>query len=61
MMRRIGTVARAIAAYIRDVMGDNDYQRYVALRRRTHPGEPMMTEREYWRVRHDAPPTARCC
>ena len=45
-------------------MGDNHYQRYVALRERTHPGEPMPSEREYWRMRHDATernPQSRCC
>jgi uncharacterized short protein YbdD (DUF466 family) len=35
-------------------MGDNHYRRYVAHRRRVHPGEPVITESEYWRVRHRA-------
>jgi uncharacterized short protein YbdD (DUF466 family) len=29
-----------------------------------HPGEPLLTEREYWRMRHDAietNPNPRCC
>ncbi|WP_371190621.1 CstA-like transporter-associated (seleno)protein [Tsukamurella sp. 1534] len=43
-------------------MGDNHYERYVAHRRKNHPGEPVMTEREYWRARYDgATVTARCC
>jgi uncharacterized short protein YbdD (DUF466 family) len=45
-------------------MGDNHYQRYLHHRRRTHPGEPVLTERDYWRQRHaaaDANPAARCC
>jgi uncharacterized short protein YbdD (DUF466 family) len=45
-------------------MGDNHYQRYVEHRRRTHPDEPVFSEREYWRMRHaaaDANPGARCC
>ena len=45
-------------------MGDNHYRRYVEHRGRTHPGEPVMSEREYWRMRHDATennPNPRCC
>jgi len=45
-------------------MGDNHYRRYVEHRGRTHPGEPVCTEREYWRMRHantEANPQARCC
>jgi uncharacterized short protein YbdD (DUF466 family) len=45
-------------------MGDTHYARYVEHRRRMHPGEPVLTEREYWKMRHaaaDANPGARCC
>ena len=45
-------------------MGDSHYQRYVAHRRRVHPGQPVPGEAEYWRMRHrqaDADPGARCC
>ncbi|AJR30044.1 YbdD/YjiX family protein [Mycolicibacterium fortuitum] len=45
-------------------MGDNHYRRYVAHRERTHPGEPVLSEREYWKMRHrntEANPGARCC
>ncbi|WP_342612282.1 YbdD/YjiX family protein [Tsukamurella paurometabola] len=43
-------------------MGDNHYERYLAHRRATHPDEPVMTEREYWKARHDGTTvTARCC
>lgn len=45
-------------------MGDTHYQRYVEHRRRMHPGEPVLTEREYWKARHTAAennPGARCC
>ncbi|WP_416637645.1 YbdD/YjiX family protein [Mycolicibacterium fortuitum] len=33
-------------------MGDNHYRRYVAHRERTHPGEPVLSERDYWKMRH---------
>jgi uncharacterized short protein YbdD (DUF466 family) len=45
-------------------MGDNHYRRYVEHRARTHPGEPVLTERDYWKMRHrntEANPNARCC
>jgi uncharacterized short protein YbdD (DUF466 family) len=45
-------------------MGDNHYRRYVEHRRHIHPGEQVLTEREYWRMRHDATdrnPNPRCC
>jgi uncharacterized short protein YbdD (DUF466 family) len=45
-------------------MGDNHYQRYRDNRRRTHPGEPILSEAEYWRMRHrrsESDPAARCC
>jgi uncharacterized short protein YbdD (DUF466 family) len=45
-------------------MGDNHYRRYLAHRGRTHPGEPVLSEAQYWRERHrqaDHTPGARCC
>lgn len=45
-------------------MGDDHYQHYVAYRRRTHPGEAVLSESEYWRMRHreaEVNPGARCC
>ncbi|MCV7169857.1 MULTISPECIES: YbdD/YjiX family protein [Mycolicibacterium] len=62
--RRSAEVARQIRWYCATLMGDNHYRRYVEHRRRLHPGEPVPSEREYWRLRHaaaDANPGARCC
>jgi len=43
-------------------MGDNHYRRYVAHRTRTHPGEPVMSERDYWRMRYRTSEIEpRCC
>ena len=45
-------------------MGDNHYRRYVAHRRRSHPDELVLSEAEYWRMRHrmtESNPAARCC
>lgn len=55
---------RQIRWYVGALMGDDHYRRYVAHRSRAHPGEPVLSEREYWRARHraaDADPGARCC
>ena len=63
-MGRIAELARQISWYWSSLMGDNHYQRYVDLRARTHPGEPVPTEGEYWRMRHaatEANPQSRCC
>lgn len=67
-MGRVTDIARQIGrywrAFIGDLMGDTHYRRYVDHRLRTHPGQPVLTEREYWRMRHaatEANPGARCC
>jgi uncharacterized short protein YbdD (DUF466 family) len=63
-MGRATRAARQIRWYIRALMGDSHYHSYVEHRRRTHPGEPVLSEAQYWRMRHDATdtnPTPRCC
>ncbi|BBY56977.1 YbdD/YjiX family protein [Mycolicibacterium sarraceniae] len=45
-------------------MGDSHYRRYVEHRERTRPGEAVLSEAQYWRMRHgqqDANPGTRCC
>ena len=63
-MGRITRIARQTRWYWASLMGDNHYRRYLEHRLRNHPGEPVCTEAEYWRMRHaaaDANPGARCC
>jgi uncharacterized short protein YbdD (DUF466 family) len=63
-MGRSTECGRQIRWYVGALMGDNHYQRYVAHRRRAHPGEPVISEAEYWRMRHrqaEVNPGARCC
>ncbi len=63
-MGRVGTALRRLRWYVSSLMGDNHYRRYVEHRARTHPGEPVVSEAEYWRLRHraaEADPGARCC
>lgn len=61
MLRR---ALQAFIWWVTSVMGDHDYERYLAHHRVRHPGEPILSEREYWRERYaaaDANPGARCC
>jgi uncharacterized short protein YbdD (DUF466 family) len=63
-MGRTAEIASQIGWYWGALMGDSHYRRYVEHRRRTHPREPILSEREYWRMRHDAAesnPNPRCC
>ncbi|MGN5238259.1 YbdD/YjiX family protein [Rhodococcus sp. SJ-3] len=58
------TAVRRVWWWVGALMGDHDYARYVELQRRLNSGDPVMTEREYWRQRHaasEADPGARCC
>jgi uncharacterized short protein YbdD (DUF466 family) len=50
--------------YLREVAGESVYDRYVEHMRRDHPGQPVMSRREFERCRQDAReanPRARCC
>lgn len=64
---RPGGAARAWGAltwYVKGVLGESDYQRYVEHLRRAHPGDPVPTVGDYWRERYaeqDVNPGARCC
>jgi uncharacterized short protein YbdD (DUF466 family) len=62
--RKISWYSRKLSWYSASLMGDNHYRRYVDLCNRTHPGEAVMSERDYWRMRHAATeenPQSRCC
>jgi hypothetical protein len=61
---RLTDSARQIRWYIGALMGDTHYQRYLDYRSRVHPGEPILSERDYWRLRHEgteSSPNPRCC
>jgi uncharacterized short protein YbdD (DUF466 family) len=50
--------------YLREVTGESAYDRYVEHMRRDHPGQPVMSRRDYERRRQDdrnENPRARCC
>ncbi|MGA9873359.1 MAG: YbdD/YjiX family protein [Rhodococcus sp. (in: high G+C Gram-positive bacteria)] len=55
---------RGVWWWITSLMGDKDYERYLAHMNRVHPGEPVPSERQFWRDRYaeaDRKPGARCC
>ena len=63
-MGHAGRIARQVRWYVSSLMGDNHYRRYLAHRRHDHPGEPVLSEGQYWRMRHrhaETNPGARCC
>ena len=61
------TVKRALAGvrwYLLEVTGESAYDHYVEHARREHPGEPVMSRRDFERRRQDARESrtqARCC
>lgn len=58
----IGRVFKSAWWYLTNLMGDNAYATYVAHRERTHPGESVVSEREFWRKRYaDQAAEPRCC
>jgi uncharacterized short protein YbdD (DUF466 family) len=55
---------RAVVWYLREVTGENAYDRYLEHQRREHPGQEPMSRREFERRRVDARddrPEGRCC
>ncbi|HZZ50121.1 MAG TPA: YbdD/YjiX family protein [Pseudonocardia sp.] len=59
----LGTGARGVLWYLRELTGENGYSHYLDHQRRVHPGRPVMTRREFehHRVERSAQPGARCC
>ena len=55
--------ARGVAWFLRGVVREDAYEKYLQ-HTATHPGAPVMTEREFWRDltdRQDRQPQGRCC
>ncbi|MGL4831434.1 MAG: YbdD/YjiX family protein [Propionibacteriaceae bacterium] len=60
----VRTQARRVLKGIRGVFDLDSYERYVKHRNLHHPGEPMLTEGEFWKntwAEQDRNPQARCC
>ncbi|WP_197319970.1 YbdD/YjiX family protein [Saccharomonospora sp. NB11] len=55
---------RALRWYVKEVVGENDYEHYVTHLRRHHPDTQPMSRREFERRktdRMDVDPGSRCC
>lgn len=62
VMTTARTAARGVRWFFTNLMGDNAYATYVSHQNATHPGEPVMSEREFWRQRYQAQASEpRCC
>jgi len=68
----VGEIVRGVRWYVRGVMGEDAYEKYLAHVESEHGGgdggagaaPPVMTEREFWRDRtdrQDANLSGRCC
>jgi uncharacterized short protein YbdD (DUF466 family) len=58
------SAARGLLGYLREVAGETAYDRYVEHLRREHPDQPVMSRRDFERLRmreRDEKPGARCC
>jgi uncharacterized short protein YbdD (DUF466 family) len=55
--------AAGLWRYVREVTGDDAYERYVAHHQVTHAGEATLTRREYFKKRQDEKwkGVTRCC
>ncbi|WP_382285912.1 YbdD/YjiX family protein [Heyndrickxia sporothermodurans] len=54
-----------IPCHIKTIFGLPNYQNYVAHRKRKHPNEPIMSEKEYYmyalKERYESGKVNRCC
>ena len=59
----LGAELKQIWQYLRQVSGDDAYERYVAHHRQAHPGEAPMTQEQYFRKRQNEKwsKVSRCC
>ena len=63
-MQTLGKTLSTARWYWRGVTVADAYERYVDHLRRTHPGAPIPTERDFWRQKYadqERNPTSRCC
>jgi uncharacterized short protein YbdD (DUF466 family) len=49
--------------YLRQVTGDDAYERYLAHQQHAHPGEPLLTRQGYFKRRQEEKwgKVSRCC
>jgi uncharacterized short protein YbdD (DUF466 family) len=62
--QRLRAAVRDAWQVLRGIAGERAYENYLAHQAVHHPGEPVLNEREFWRLhvdRGDRAPSARCC
>jgi uncharacterized short protein YbdD (DUF466 family) len=63
-LRAVRRAGRALDWYVKALLGESDYQRYIDHLACHHPEAPVPTVKQYWRERHareSRQPGARCC
>jgi uncharacterized short protein YbdD (DUF466 family) len=63
MASRVLQPIRSAWWYLKEVSGENAYDRYLAVHASTHPGRPPMSRGEFYRQRQDekyGDPGSRC-
>lgn len=58
------TIARNVWWYMGELVGDHDYEKYVAHMQANHPGCEIPSKKQFWRDRYrdqEANPGTRCC
>ncbi|MHA7271243.1 YbdD/YjiX family protein [Arthrobacter sp. HLT1-20] len=63
-LRRAGGALGAVSRYLKSVLGEDSYERYLDHHRATSCATTPMTLKEFWRDktdRQDANPEGRCC
>jgi uncharacterized short protein YbdD (DUF466 family) len=61
---RLVACGSGIRWYLRELMGDSSYARYLAHRATHNDPTPPLSERDFWRQKHRddaASPRSRCC
>lgn len=59
----IATELKRAWSYVREVTGDDAYERYLAHHAQSHPDQPPLTREQYFRQRQDEKwsKISRCC
>lgn len=63
-LKNVGAGLAGVSRYLKSVMGEDSYEKYLAHHQQTACPTPAMSVKEFWRDkmdRQDANPEGRCC
>lgn len=63
-MSRLSRARAAVRWYVRELLGETKYERYLERMRREHPDQTPLPERAFWREQAriaEGAASARCC